>query len=49
MEYATLSYVDSTSVADVDEMRAISDNKELLASLSRAMDDIRRGKYRIVP
>jgi predicted transcriptional regulator len=48
MEYATLSYVESSSLADPDEMRSISDDKELLATLSNAMDDIKRGKYRIV-
>jgi len=48
MEYATLSYVENSSLADPDEMRGISDDKELLATLSNAMDDIKRGKYRIV-
>ena len=49
MEYATLSYVEYSSLADADEMRGISDDKELLSTLSNAMDDIKRGKYRIVP
>ncbi len=48
MEYATLSYVENSSLADPDEMRGISDDKELLATLSNAMEDIKRGKYRIV-
>jgi len=49
MEYATLAYVENSSFVDVDEMRGISDDKELLITLSKAMDDIKRGKYRIVP
>jgi len=48
MEYATLSYVENTSLADPDEMKGISEDKELLATLSNAMADIKRGKYRIV-
>jgi predicted transcriptional regulator len=48
MEYATLSYVEDRSLVDADEMKNISDDKDLLATLSSAMDDIKRGKYRIV-
>ncbi len=48
MEYATLSYVEDRSLVDADEMKGISDDKELLAALSSAMDDIKRGQYRIV-
>ena len=48
IEYATLSYVENTSLADPDEMKGISEDKELLATLSNAMADIKRGKYRIV-
>ena len=47
-EYATLSYVENTSLADPDEMKGISEDKELLATLSNAMADIKRGKYRII-
>jgi predicted transcriptional regulator len=48
MEYATLSYVESSSFIDNDEMKGILEDKELLTTLSRAMDDIKRGKYRII-
>jgi hypothetical protein len=48
MEYATLSYVEDRSLVDADEMKNISDDKDLLAALGSAMDDIKRGKYRIV-
>jgi hypothetical protein len=48
MEYATLSFLESNSLADPDEMRGISDDKELLATRNAAMGDIKRGKDRIV-
>ena len=48
MEYATLTYVESSSFIDRDEMKGISEDKELLTTLSQAMQDIKRGKYRIV-
>jgi predicted transcriptional regulator len=48
MEYATLSYIESSSFVDNDEMKGISEDKKLLTTLSRAMDDIKRGKYRII-
>ncbi len=49
MEYATLSYVENSSFVDRDEMKGISEDTELLTTLSKAMGDIKRGKYRIVP
>ncbi len=48
MEYATLSYVENSSFVDNDEMNGMSEDKELRTTLNRAMDDIKRGKYRIV-
>ncbi len=48
MEYATMSYVESSSFIDDDEMKGISQDKELIETLSRAIADIKRGKYRIV-
>ena len=48
MEYATLNYVENSSFVDRDEMKSISEDKELLNTLSQAMQDIKRGKYRIV-
>lgn len=48
MEYATMAYVENSTFVDDDEMRGISEDSELLSSLTKAMDDIKRGKYRIV-
>ena len=48
MEYATLSYVENSTFVDNDEMKGISEDKELVATLSKAMADIKRGNYRLV-
>jgi predicted transcriptional regulator len=48
MEYATMSYVEHSAFVDNDEMKGISQDKELIDTLSKAMDDIKRGNYRIV-
>jgi uncharacterized protein (DUF1778 family) len=48
MEHATLSYVENSTFVDNDEMKGISEDKELLATLSKAMGDIKRGNYRLV-
>jgi predicted transcriptional regulator len=48
MEYATMSYVEHSTFVDNDEMKGISQDKELIDTLSKAMDDIKRGNYRIV-
>jgi predicted transcriptional regulator len=48
IEYATMTYVENSSFVDNDEMRGISEDKELVTTLNRAMEDIKRGKYRIV-
>ena len=48
MEYATLSYVENSTFVDNDEMKGILEDKELVATLSKAMGDIKRGNYRLV-
>ncbi len=48
MEYATMSYVEQSNFVDNDEMKGISEDKELIQTLSKAMDDIKRGGYRLV-
>ena len=48
MEYATMSYVQQSNFVDNDEMKGISEDKELIQTLSKAMDDIKRGGYRLV-
>lgn len=48
MEYATMSYRESSTFVDNEEMRGISQDKELIETLSKAMGDIKRGNYRIV-
>ncbi len=49
MEYATMAYVESSSFVDNDEMMGIAEDRELIATLNSAMEDIKRGKYRVVP
>ncbi len=48
MEYATMSYVQNSAFVTNEEMRDISQDKELIETLSKAMADIKRGNYRIV-
>lgn len=48
IEYATMTYVENGSFVDASEMRELADDQELLDTLSKAMTDIKRGKYRIV-
>jgi uncharacterized protein (DUF1778 family) len=48
IEYATMAYVESNTFVDDQEMKDIVGDKELLKSLKKSMDDIKRGNYRIV-
>lgn len=48
MEYATMSYLESASFVSEEEMREIVDNPRLLNSLKESLDDINKGRYRIV-
>jgi uncharacterized protein (DUF1778 family) len=48
IEYATMAYVESGTFVDDQEMKDITGDKELLKSLRKSMDDIKRGNYRIV-
>jgi predicted transcriptional regulator len=48
IEYATLAYVESSSFIDDDEMAGILQNAELIGSIRKAMDDIKKGNYRLV-
>ena len=48
IEYAAISHVTEEAFVDDDEMREIIRNKELITSLSKAKEDIKKGRYRIV-
>jgi len=48
IEYATMAYVENSTFIDDDEMKGIVEDKELLTTIGKAMEDVRRGKYRIV-
>jgi predicted transcriptional regulator len=48
MEYATMSYLESSAFVNNEEMKGISQDQELIETLSKAMGDIKRGNYRIV-
>lgn len=47
IEYAAISHVTEEAFVDDDEMREIIRNKELITSLSKAREDIKKGRYRI--
>jgi predicted transcriptional regulator len=47
IEYATLSYVERGAFVDADEMKGITDDKELIQTLKESMADVKRGNYRI--
>ena len=48
IEYASLAYIQQSSFVDPEEMRAIEEDKALIQTLTRSIQDIKRGKYRIV-
>jgi len=48
IEYATMSYVERGAFVDADEMKGITEDKELIRTLKESMADIKRGNYRIV-
>jgi predicted transcriptional regulator len=48
IEYATMAYVESSTFVDDQEMKDIAGDTELLKSLKKSMDDIKRGNYRII-
>jgi uncharacterized protein (DUF1778 family) len=48
IEYATLSHVTEEAFVDDQEMTEILKSKELVSSLRKAQEDIKKGKYRIV-
>jgi predicted transcriptional regulator len=48
IEYATLAYVENSNFVADEEMRDISEDNELISNLKKSMEDIRRGRYRIV-
>ena len=47
IEYATLSYVERGAFVDADEMKGITDDKELIQTLKESMADVKRGNYRV--
>ena len=48
IEYATLAYVENSNFVTDEEMKGIVEDKELIATLKDSIEDIERGKYRIV-
>ena len=48
IEYATLAYVENSSFVSDEEMKSILENAELINNLKKSIEDIKRGKYRIV-
>jgi uncharacterized protein (DUF1778 family) len=48
IEYATISFLTEESFVSDTEMDEIIQNEELLKSFSKAEEDIKQGKYRLV-
>ena len=48
VEFATVSYLESSSFVSDEEMREVLENKDLIRTLQAALKDIERGNYRIV-
>jgi uncharacterized protein (DUF1778 family) len=48
IENASLSYIDSSTFVDDEEMNNILSNKELLNELNNSMNDIKKGKYHLI-
>ena len=48
IEYAALSYVQNNCFVEDNEMRDIIEDKDLMSSIARSLEDIKEGKYRIV-
>lgn len=48
MEYATLSYVESSSFVSEEEMQQLAQDAQLLSNIKESLDDIQNGRYRLV-
>ncbi len=48
IEYATLAYVESSGFVTDEEMKGIVEDKDLIANLKESIEEIEKGKYRIV-
>jgi uncharacterized protein (DUF1778 family) len=48
IEFATLQYLTSSQFVDADEMREISNDKELVENLMNGLEDFKNGDYKIV-
>ena len=48
IEYAAISYLSNQLYVSDEEMNEILSDEQLIASLKKAEDDIKEGKYKIV-
>jgi predicted transcriptional regulator len=48
MEYATVAYLENSSFVSDEEMGRIAEDQDLMSRLQQSLQDIKRGKYRIV-
>jgi len=48
MEYATVAYLENSSFVSDEEMGRIAEDQDLMNRLQQSLQDIKRGKYRIV-
>ncbi len=48
MEYATMSYLESSRFVSEEEMHQLEQDPQLLQTVKESLDDIQNGRYRIV-
>jgi uncharacterized protein (DUF1778 family) len=48
MEYATVAYLENSSFVSDEEMGKLTEDQDLMSRLQQSLQDIKRGKYRIV-
>lgn len=48
MEYATLSYMESSSFVSEEEMQQLAQDSQLLSNIKESLNDIQNGRYRLV-
>jgi uncharacterized protein (DUF1778 family) len=48
IEFATMQYLTSSQFVDAEEMKEISNDKELVQNLMSGLEDFKNGDYKIV-
>ena len=48
IEFATMQYLTSSQFVDAEEMKEISNDKDLVKNLMNGLDDLKNGDYTVV-